>query len=330
MATIVDIAKLVGVSKSTVSRVISGSGSCKPKTREKILEAMKQTNYSPNRLARAMVTKKTGIIGVIIYRKHMPIISHPFYGAILDAIATETRKAGYSILIMADDEATMDAGDQVIQHRVDGLILLSRVTEELINYYKHTSIPFVLINNTVIAEGTTYIVNDDYMGAYEAAMHLNSKNYKNIAYISGPLENRSYRLRWEGFQAAAQLCGMTIKPEHFFTGDSVVETGISAANQLLQAGELPEAVFASNDMTAIGILQVFGLKGIRIPQDVAVMGFDDIDFSKYTTPPLTTVSVDKRQMGALAVNKLLALLEGEEQQGESIVIPSKVVYRCST
>lgn len=329
MATIIDIAKLTGVSKSTVSRVISGQN-CKPETKEKIFNAVKQMNYTPNRLARAMVTKRTGIIGVIIYRKHMPIISHPFYGIILDAIAAETKKAGYSILIMADDEATMDAGDQFLQHRVDGLILLSRITEELICYYKHTSIPFVLVNNTAIVEGTTYIVNDDYKGAYEAAAYLKSKGYSNIAYISGPLENRSYRLRWEGFQAALHNHGMVIKQNHIYFGDSVVETGISGAAQLLQTADPPDAVFASNDMIAIGALQVFVSRGMHIPKDIAVMGFDDIDFSKYTTPPLTTVSVDKKQMGTLAVSKLLALPDRQLHENESIILPAKVICRSST
>ncbi|MDR3587405.1 MAG: LacI family DNA-binding transcriptional regulator [Desulfosporosinus sp.] len=330
MATIKDIAKVVGVSKSTVSRVVSGHGSCKPDTKAKILKAMREMNYTPNHHARAMVTKKTGIIGVIIYRKHMPIISHPYYGAILDAIATETRKAGYSIMIMTDDEATMDVGDQFIRHRVDGLILLSRVTEELINYYQQTSIPFVLINNTAIVKGTTYIVNDDYQGAYDAAIHLISKGYKTIAYISGPLEHRSYRLRWEGFQAALQDHGAAVKMGLTYIGDSGVETGITGAASILQTNDKPDAVFASNDMIAIGALQVFHSLGLQVPRDIAVMGFDDIYFSQYTTPALTTVAVDKKQMGTLAVQKLLTMLESQRTENESIILPPRVIARDST
>lgn len=330
MPTIIDIAKKAGVSKSTVSRVLSGNGSCKRETKEKILSVAQELNYKANRLAKAMVTKKTGIIGVIIYRKHTPMIAHPFYGPILDAIAVETKKAGYSILMMADDEVTPDSSDQLIQHQVDGLILLSHVPEELICEFRRTSIPFVLVNNTTIVKDTNYIVNDDYLGAYDAAMHLISKGYSNIAYISGPLEHRSYRLRWEGFQAALAYKGFEIKPYHRYIGDSVLEGGMEGVHLLLKQEDCPDAIFASNDMMAIGVLQVLHSMNLKIPKDIAVMGFDDIEFARLTTPPLTTVQVDKKQMGSMAVKKLLSMLKGESLENSKVILPAKLVIRQST
>jgi LacI family transcriptional regulator/LacI family purine nucleotide synthesis repressor len=330
MVTIKDIAKLAGVSKSTVSRVLCNDERCKKETREKVLKAMRELNYTPNLLARAMVTKKTGIIGVVIYSKHMPAISHPFYSAVLDSIAAETKKFGYSILIMADHEVTPSRGDQLIQHRVDGLILISRITEELIHNYKQSGIPFVLINNTAVVQDSVYIVNDDYVGAYDAGIFLIEKGYRNIAYISGPLEHRSYRLRWEGFQAALACKGYEIKPYRRFIGDSIAETGMEGTRYFLQQEDKPDAIFASNDMIAIGALQVLYHNKIRVPQDMAVMGFDDIDFAKFTTPPLSTVKVDKKQMGKAAVNKLISMINGEQTDVGKIILPTQIIEREST
>jgi DNA-binding LacI/PurR family transcriptional regulator len=133
--TIIDIARLSGVSKSTVSRVLSG-GSCKASTKQKILDAAQKLNYQPNRLARAMITKKTGIIGIIIYRKNKPFLSHPFYGEIIESIAKEAKMEGYSIIMMADDEINHMSLNQLIQYRVDGLILIGYISAELINLIK--------------------------------------------------------------------------------------------------------------------------------------------------------------------------------------------------
>ncbi|WP_339194427.1 LacI family DNA-binding transcriptional regulator [Aeribacillus sp. FSL W8-0870] len=330
MVTIIDIAKAAGVSKSTVSRVLSGNGSCKKETKEKVLKVAKELNYKPNRLARAMVTKKSGIIGVIIYRKHMPIIAHPFYGPILDAIVTETKKAGYSILILADDEVTGEASIELLEHQIDGAILLSRVPEQLITIFQEQNIPFVLVNNTNMVKNSNYIVNDDYLGAYDAAMHLLSKHYTKIAYISGPLEHRSYRLRWEGFQAALSAKGYEIKHYHRAIGDSKMETGMEYAYKFMQLEERPDAIFASNDMMAIGAMQTIHFMGMKIPDDVALMGFDDIEFAKLTFPALTTVRVDKKKMGGLAVSKLFALLNGEDFGMKKTILPSEVIVRKST
>ncbi|MCD5406223.1 MAG: LacI family transcriptional regulator [Desulfotomaculum sp.] len=330
MVTIVDIAKKAGVSKSTVSRVLSGKGSCKQVTKDKVLVTAKELNYRPNRLAQAMITKKTGIIGLIIYRKHMPVIAHPFYGPILDVIATETKKADYSLLMMADNEVGFCPSDCFFQYRVDGLILLSRVPAELVGEIQQAGRPFVLINNTAIIEDANYIVNDDYLGAYDATMYLLNKGYRKIAYISGPLEHRSYRLRWQGFQDALTYKGHEIQPHHHYIGDLGLETGMAGVYHFLQKDSRPDAIFASNDMMAIGALKILHSLQINVPEDLAVMGFDDIEFAKWMTPALTTVRVDKKAMGRVAVKKLLDILNGKTVKNDRVVLAPKIIFRQST
>jgi LacI family transcriptional regulator/LacI family purine nucleotide synthesis repressor len=327
--TIIDIARLSGVSKSTVSRVLSG-GSCKASTKQKILDAAQKLNYQPNRLARAMITKKTGIIGIIIYRKNKPFLSHPFYGEIIESIAKEAKMEGYSIIMMADDEINHMSLNQLIQYRVDGLILIGYISAELINLIKKKEIPYVLINNSTNVENATNVINDDYNGAYDAAIHLIQKGYINIAYLSGPIEHMSYKRRLDGFQAALHENGLRIDQHNLYISDSTAEGGKDGAMKILQSKNMPDAVFASNDMMAIGALQVFNSAGLKIPNDIAVMGFDDIYMSQYTVPPLSTVHVDKIQIGSIAMKKLYAMMNDDNYINECTVIPAKVVIRNST
>lgn len=329
MVTIIDIAKKAGVSKSTVSRVLTGQ-SKRGDTIEKVYKAAKELNYMPNRMAQAMITKRTGIIGVIIYRKHMPIISHPFYGSILDAIASEIKRFGYSIIIIADDELTSSTSEQLMGYQVDGLILMSRVTKELIQSIQVSGVPFVLINNSVICENTTYVVNDDYLGGYDAALHLIDKGYSNIAYISGPLEHRSYRLRWEGFQAALAVKNVELDPYLRYIGDSTIDTGIEGVSRFLQQKNKPDAIFSSNDMMAIGAMQMLHSMNLSIPEDVAVIGFDDIPFASLTFPPLTTIKVDKERMGKIAIKKLVGMIEGKVNNPGKTILPPQLIVREST
>jgi DNA-binding LacI/PurR family transcriptional regulator len=366
VASILDISRITGISKSTVQRVLSGTGSFSEDVAERVRAAARELGYRPNSLARAMKTKRTHVIGVIVYRKHMPIISHPFYGPVLDSIASELKKHGYGILLIPDSDINADSGDWLMEHQVDGMVLISYITESLIRYFRDLAIPFVLINNSEMVDDVSYVVNDDYQGAYDATSYLVEQGYRKIAFVAGPTLHRSYRLRLQGYQdalakhgrklgdqaleepglshsdrkdgdnkdsptaAGPKDSGLIQSSEYVYSGDSVLETGSEAAAQFLALGDArPDAVLASNDMMAIGVLRAFYARGIRIPEDIAVMGFDDIEYARLATPALSTVRVDKASMGELAVQKLMTMLNHQENNPERIVLPSKLIIRES-
>jgi DNA-binding LacI/PurR family transcriptional regulator len=354
VASILDISRITGISKSTVQRVLSGTGSFSEDVAERVRAAARELGYRPNSLARAMKTKRTHVIGVIVYRKHMPIISHPFYGPVLDSIASELKKHGYGILLIPDSDINADSGDWLMEHQVDGMVLISYITESLIRYFRDLAIPFVLINNSEMVDDVSYVVNDDYQGAYDATSYLVEQGYKRIAFVAGPTLHRSYRLRLQGYLDALAKHGRDLgdqaleepglshsdrnkdggliqSSEYVYSGDSVLETGSEAAAQFLALGDArPDAVLASNDMMAIGVLRAFYARGIRIPEDIAVMGFDDIEYARLATPALSTVRIDKASMGELAVQKLMTMLNHQENNPERIVLPSKLIIREST
>lgn len=330
MASIFDISRIAGVSKSTVSRVLSGTGSFSEDVAQKVWEVAAQLHYRPNHLARAMKTKQTQIIGVVVYRKHMPIISHPFYAPILDSIAHELKNHRYGILLIPDSDVSIDSGEWLMKHQVDGLVLLSQITRDLIDYFKGSSIPFVLVNNSDLVNDVNSVVNDDYQGALVATEHLLDQGYQRIAVIAGPAHHRSYRLRLQGFRDALAQRGLTVLPEHIHSGDSQLETGTAAARCFITQSMRPQAIFACNDMMAIGALRELYAHHIQVPRDMALVGFDDIDYARLTTPALTTVRVDKGEMGRIAVRKLLAMLHNDADPPTGIVLAPKLIVRESS
>lgn len=330
MASIFDISRITGVSKSTVQRVLSGTGSYSADVAQKVLDTARELHYRPNGLARAMKTKQTKMIGVIVYRKHMPIISHPFYGQVLDSIASELQQHGYGILLIPDSEVSIDSGDWLMEHQVDGMVLLSQITTNLINYFKGLDIPFVLINNSEMVDGVNYIVNDDFRGSYEATEHLIRGGHQRIAFVSGPTGHRSYRLRLEGFRAGLADFRRGFHSDYIYSGDSRLETGTEAAKRFLAMKARPDAIFASNDMMAIGVLRELSAHAVSVPQDMSLVGFDDIDYASLTIPALTTVQVDKGAMGRLAVEKLIGMLNHDGSTPKGIVLPSRLMVRGTT
>jgi LacI family transcriptional regulator/LacI family purine nucleotide synthesis repressor len=325
--TILDIAAHAGVSKSTVSRVVSGNGYTSPEAREKVLEAIKQLQYKPNAVARAMVSNRTFNIGVIIYRKDYPIVSHPIYGKIVDAVLAAAESLGYSVFVSTDKEMTLRSADFMLEKRVDGLVLISRLSQEMIGYIDSFNIPYIMVNGATDNEMIVQLVNDDRLGGRMAADHLYELGHRTIGVIAGPLEHRSHHLRFEGFcDRMSELgCGVADHNVHF-APTSMFEAGCNGFQSLWERSHtrhshsLPTAIFATNDMLALGAIRVMVEKGIRIPEHLSIIGSDNIDFSGISTPPLTTVHTEKERIGHDAVHMLNRLIHKLEQH------PGKVEY----
>lgn len=331
--TIIDIALRAGVSKSTVSRVISGNGYTSKEARKKVLQAIEELQYKPNGVARAMVSQRTNNIGVIIYRQHHPIASHPFYGKILDAILLKTESLGYSVFVTTDKEMSLKSADFMLEKRVDGLILISRLSQEVIGYIDNFKVPYLIVNGTTEKDDVIQIVNDDQKGGRLIAEHLYELGHRRIAVIAGPQEHRSHKLRFTSFcERINELGGEILKTDIYYSPTSTFDDGYKALtshwNRFSQ--QTPTAVFATNDMLALGAMQVLLEKGFRIPDDIAVAGFDNIDYSRMSYPSLTTVDVEKMRMGEDAVILLDRLIKNEHVSPINIDYEPKLVIRKST
>ncbi|TVY07759.1 LacI family DNA-binding transcriptional regulator [Paenibacillus cremeus] len=333
--TIIDIARFAGVSKSTVSRVISGNGYISPETRKKVEHAIEHLQYKPNAVARAMVSQRTYNIGIIIYRKDYPIVSHPIYGKILDAILSAAEQLNYSVFVSTDKEMSLRSADYMLEKRVDGLILISRLSQEMIGHIDKFNIPYLMVNGTAENSQVIQLVNDDLAGGRMAADHLYELGHRRIGIIAGPQEHRSHYLRYAGFYERMKELGCEIPQEHlFFSQTSTFEAGRDALKAMWERSQTrfnkPTAIFATNDMLALGAMRVMLEQGMRVPDDISVVGSDNIDAANYCTPPLTTIHTEKEAMGQDAVHILNRLIQKLEFGTKQTQYHPRLIVRGTT
>jgi LacI family transcriptional regulator len=331
--TIKEIASRANVSKSTVSRVISGTGYTSQAAREKVLEIIDELQYKPNAVARAMVSQRTNNIGVIIYREHHPIASHPFYGKILDAILSAAGRLDYSVFVTTDHEMSLRSADYMLEKRVDGLILISRLRQNVIDYIRNFRVPYLMVNGSTDDQDVIHIVNKDEAGGRSAAEHLYQKGHRNVFIIAGPQEHRSHHLRLSGFKSYLEQQGVFINNASIYYSQlSTFEKGYQCMTETWesQIRDVHTAIFATNDMLALGAMKFLLEQSIRIPEQIAVMGFDDIDSADIVTPALTTIHVEKSQMGDESVLVLDRLIRKETVKPERIEYEPRLVIRKST
>jgi DNA-binding LacI/PurR family transcriptional regulator len=326
------IAKLAGVSRSTVSRVISGKGYASPETRRRVLAVIEQMQYKPNAVARAMASQRTNSIGVIVFRKQQPIVSHPLYGKLVDAILLAAESLGYSVFLKTDQEMSLNSTDFMLEKRVEGLILISRLHKNVIDYVKKFDVPYLMVNGSTDDPDVIHLVSDDVSGGRQAADHLYGLGHRNIWILAGPQEHRSHKLRLEGFLAwfEERGCGQGLTVVH--SPDSTFEQGRRMLAEHWEGFMLQRctAVFATNDMLALGAIRELSERAVSVPGQVAVMGFDGTDYAAVSTPPLTTVQVDTQRMGADAVATLDCLVRRDGEPTRLKEYECQLIVRQST
>lgn len=331
--TIKDVAQHAGVSKSTVSRVVSGNGYISPKTRDKVLEAINELQYKPNGVARAMVSQRTKNIGVIIYRQHHPIASHPFYGKILDAIIMKSEGLGYSLFVTTDKEMSMKSADFMLEKRVDGLILISRLSQEVIGHIDKFNVPYLIVNGTTDKDDVIQIVNHDEKGGALVANHLYELGHQRVIIVAGPQEHRSHKLRLNGFcERFSELGGEIHQDDIYYSPTSAYDDGYKVMKEKWEKRSMGKAtaIFATNDMLAFGAIHRLMELGVRIPEEVSIVGFDNIDYAGIAYPPLTTVNVEKMKMGEDAVTQLDRLIKNNHKEIKNIYYEPQLIIRKST
>jgi DNA-binding LacI/PurR family transcriptional regulator len=326
--SIKDIARVAGVSHSTVSRALRNSPLVNSTTTEEIQAIARELGYQPSAVARGLVTRKTLTIGVVV-----TTIADPFVSEVVIGIELAANDAGYSVFL-ADSNADPVREKSVVhsfaERRVDGIVVTSsRVGALYTPLLSQMMVPIVLINNQHPGQFVHSVMIDNVQGSREATAHLIRLGHRRIAYVGDQYGHQSDAERFAGYREALALAALPLLPELVAHGDGKPEGGIAAMDKLLGLAEPPTAVFCYNDMTALGVLRSVHVHGLQVPADVSLIGFDDVLFASYAQPQLTTVRQPMQRMGRMAMESLLKLMSGQPA-AEAVKVPAELIVREST
>jgi len=324
MSTIREVSQAAGVSISTVSRVLNRSGPVSKHAQERVLAAVAQLGYFPNTFARGLVTKRSGGIGATVTD-----LSDPFFGLMLKGIEGRVEQAGMH-LIVTDGHGQLHAERESVafltRHNADAIIAyLQQVPDPEILEWAHPGRPLIVVARNVAGMAARCLHIDNVLGGGLATHHLLSMGHQTIAHISGPMALVDGRDRLRGYRTALEKAGLHYDPERVVEADFTPAGGAAAMAHLLDRGNAFTAVFAGNDQMAAGAMDVLRNRGLRVPDDVSVVGFDDLPMVRYLYAPLTTVRQPILEMGRAAADLALAALRGEEVEVSRGFEPELVV-----
>lgn len=309
-----DIASHAGVSISTVSRVINGNVTVSDEKRIAVESAIQTLEYRPNPFARGLSSGQSMTVGVLTQN-----FGTPFYDTILRGILQGLEGSRYSS-IFADGRWQAEVEKNALQllhdRQVDGLIIIGgQLDHSMLTQF---NLPLVLVAHHIESLHDHCVYVDNVEGAYQATRHLIEMGHEKIAHITAPRVTDTWdgdiQERYQGYKKALQEAGIPIDPQLIIEGDLLHQSGLQAVEMLLMRGKIFSAIFAANDQMALGAKLGLFRRGWRVPQDVSVVGFDDLDTAPYTIPPLTTVSQPALEMGKAAASSILAQLKGEDPQ----------------
>jgi LacI family transcriptional regulator len=328
MATIKDVAREAGVSVATVSRVFNDSQRVNEETRRRVRAVAEGLHFWPNGVARSLITNRTHAIGVLL-----PDLHGEFFSEVIRGMDLAARREGLHVLVSSSHSDTDELVSTLrsMRGRIDGLIVMAPDVDSAPSIRASAwDCPVVLLGpgGEVPDFDTVSIAN--YDGAYAVVRHLQRLGHRRIATITGPVRNVDARQRLEGYRAAMREAGVSGTKTLEVLGDFTEPSGYQGAQVILRLSPRPTAVFVGNDVMAVGVLGALRDAGVRVPRDMAVVGFDDIAIARHLTPPLTTVHVDAYQMGERALHRLLRRDRGEPAPTRSHeVLPTWLVVRES-
>lgn len=328
MATIKDVAREAGVSIATVSRVFNDSELVSRDTREAVRVVAERLNYWPNGLARSLITNRTYAIGVLL-----PDLHGEFFSEVIRGVDLAARREGLHVLVSSShsDTQALVAALRSMRGRIDGLVVMAPDVDapEAIRQ-SVGSCPVVLLDPGQETEDLDSISIANFDGAHAMVRHLIQLGHRRIATITGPGRNIDARQRLAGYRAALRDSGIEPDPALEIAGDFTEPSGYEAAAELMRLSPRATAVFVSNDHMAVGVLGALADEGVRVPEDLAVTGFDDIPLARYLTPSLTTVHADAFQLGERALHRLLHR-DNTTRAGERVheLLPTTLVVRAS-
>ena len=331
MANIKDVAREAGVSVATVSRVFNDSGRVNEETRRRVRAVAERMRFWPNGVARSLITNRTHAIGVLL-----PDLHGEFFSEVIRGVDLASRREGMHVLVSSSHSDTKElvTALRAMRGRIDGLIIMAPEPES-IPAIRATAwgSPVVLLGPGAETHDFDTVAMANYDGAYAVVRHLQRLGHKRIATLTGPASNRDAQQRLEGYRAAMHEAGTPHTRALEVRGDFTEPSGYQGVAPLLKLSPRPTALFAANDVMAVGALGALREAGIKVPRDMAVAGFDDIAIARHVTPALTTVHVDAYQLGERALQRLLRRDAGEPAPGHSHeVLPTWLVVResCGT
>lgn len=324
--TIKDIAKIANVSIATVSRVLTNSKPVSPELRDKIMKVMQETGYQPNAIARSLVSKKTGIVGVMI-----PDLANDNFSALINGIESVMNTLDYSLfLAITDGKAEKEIRYLQLfnEKQLDGIILSGvQYLEDHRHFLQKNEIPLVAVGQEFSEYNIPSVNIDNVSAAYDATIHLIESGHQQIAFISAPLRDEAAgKDRWIGFKNALSQHNLSFSDDYFVEGDFTPASGYKAMERLLVATPRPTAVFVAADRMAVGALNCIYDHGLQVPEDFSLIGFDDTELASLVRPPLTTIHIDPFEFGREAANLLISLLNKGVSENK-VILPHRLVIR---
>jgi LacI family transcriptional regulator len=326
--TIRDVARVAGVSVATVSRVFNDSGPVNEETRRRIREVAGELRYVPNSAARSLITSRTNTLGVLL-----PDLYGEFFSEVIRGIDQTAQQHDYHLLVSSshNDKAEMEAALRAMRGRVDGMIVMSPdIDAQALGANLPEGLPVVLLNCAGCGGEFDSLNVDNYGGARAMVRHLLGRGHRRVAMIKGEGRNYDAKERLRGYRAAVRRAGAERRAAWEQSGDFTESSGYDAVSALLAATPRPTAIFAANDSMAIGALCALRESGVRVPEEMAVAGFDDIPIARYMSPPLSSVHVAIDELGARAMAALLHAVAHKNQHARrQETLPTTLVVRDS-
>ncbi|MBP1964392.1 LacI family DNA-binding transcriptional regulator [Paenibacillus aceris] len=327
--TIYDVAQAAGVSIATVSKVINATGRISDKTRKHVHSVMEQLKYQPSMVASALTGKSTYTIGLTL-----PDLANPFFAEIARSVEDRGHEHGFSVFICSTDndpDKEVKYLSLLMQKRVDGMISATRIqNDHFLKKLIQQNIPIALITGEMPTLAVDTVMVDDYLGGFQAGNHLVELGHRQIAILVEDMDNMSNRERIRGCKQALGNAGLQVEEHLIATGGFTVETGQKAMLQLLQLEDRPSAVFACNDLLAIGAIRAAREAGMQLPNDLSVVGFDNTILATLIDPPLTTIAQPIQEIGRRAVDLLVQEIKGEKVLKQRVVLLPELVLRNSS
>jgi LacI family transcriptional regulator len=323
------VARLANVSIATVSRTINHIPTVNPKMAKRVWEVIGELDYFPNTQARSLVSGRSRLLGLIVSE-----ITNPFFPELIQGFEDVAVEHGYEILIGStnyDPERMKRCIRRMVERKAEGVAVMTfGIEEPLLDQLADRKVPLVFVDVGPERPGISLLRVDYHHGIRQGVQHLAALGHRDIAFVTGPLRLHSAHSRLAAFHRAIQECGIVVDKGRIIEGDHTMEGGMAAAEKLLTGAKLPTAVMCSNDVTAIGVLHEAYRAGLRVPDDLSVIGFDNIHLTQMTIPPLTTIQMSCFELAKAAVLALKAHVEGTPAPKREYPIETRLVVREST
>lgn len=329
MTTIREVAESAGVSYATVSHVINNTRLVSPETRDRVLAAMAQLNYRPNALARSLRQGKTNTIGLVL-----PDSANPFFAEISRSIEDAAFKKGYSVFLCnteLDTERELFYVDVLSKKQVDGIVFVAAGDQaDSLDFLQRRNMPVVMIDRNIPNVEVDAVLTDHQLGGLLATQHLLELGHTRIACIAGPSSITPSAERIIGYREALEKAGIAYNGDLIIRGDYHAQSGMEITQAILKMDPRPTAIFALNDLMALGALRAAAEASCLVPKDLAIVGYDDIEIARFTNPPLTTIAQPKKEIGTQAVNLLVERMSQKSRPPSRLVLEPELIVRRST